>query len=244
MAHELGHNMSLLHAPCGGPGLVDARFPTSDGSIGVWGYDHLNGELIAPSSPDIMGYCFENAWIGDFHFKNAFNYRVREERTLAAAASEVRMRSLLIWGGLDRNGDLTLEPAFVVDAPPSLTSAGGPYALAGEDAFGNTLFALDFAMNEIAHGEGGRFAFTIPVEANWSNRLARVVLAGPEGSVEITRESGRTAALLLDQSTGQVKGILRDWPEPGESAVSARSVLPEPGIEVIVSPGIPDPSDW
>ena len=244
MAHELGHNMSLLHAPCGGAGLVDARFPNSDGSIGVWGYDHVNGELIAPSSPDIMGYCFENAWIGDFHFRNAFNYRVREERTLAAAASEVRTRSLLIWGGLDRNGYLTLEPAFVVDAPPSLPLAGGPYALAGEDALGNTVFTLDFAMNEIAHGEGGRFAFIVPVAANWSNRLARVVLAGPEGNAEITRESGRTAALLLDQSTGQVRGILRDWPEPGESAVSARSVLPEPGIEVLVSPGIPDPSDW
>ncbi|MXW03498.1 MAG: hypothetical protein F4Z81_00350 [Gemmatimonadetes bacterium] len=244
MAHELGHNMSLLHAPCGGAGLVDARFPNSDGSIGVWGYDHVNGELIAPSSPDIMGYCFENAWIGDFHFRNAFNYRVREERTLAAAASEVRTRSLLIWGGLDRNGDLTLEPAFVVDAPSSLPPAGGPYALTGEDAFGNALFTLNFTMNEIAHGEGGRFAFTIPVEANWSNRLASVVLAGPEGNAEITRESGRTAALLLDQSTGRVRGILRDWPEPGESAVSARSVLPESGIEVLVSPGIPAPSDW
>ena len=244
MAHELGHNMSLLHAPCGGAGLVDARFPNSDGSIGVWGYDHVNGELIAPSSPDIMGYCFENAWIGDFHFRNAFNYRVREERTLVTAASEERTRSLLIWGGLDRNGYLTLEPAFVVDAPPSLPLAGGPYALAGEDALGNTLFTLDFTMNEIAHGEGGRFAFTVPVAANWSNRLARVVLAGPEGNAEITRESGRTAALLLDQSTGQVRGIMRDWPEPGESAVSVRSVLPEPGIEALVSPGIPDPSDW
>ena len=244
MAHELGHNMSLLHAPCGGPGQVDALFPNSDGSIGVWGYDHRSGELIAPSSPDLMGYCFENAWIGDFHFRNAFRYRVQEERTLATAASEDRTRTLLIWGGLDRDGDLRLEPAFVVDAPPSLTPASGPYALAGEDVFGNTLFTLNFAMNKIAHGEGGRFAFTIPVEANWSNRLARVILTGPEGSAEITHDSGRTAALLLDQSTGQVRGILRDWPESGESVVTARSVLPEPGIEAIVSPGIPDPSDW
>ena len=39
IAHELGHNMSLLHAPCGHPAGVDPSFPYPDGSVGAWGYD-------------------------------------------------------------------------------------------------------------------------------------------------------------------------------------------------------------
>ena len=34
LPHELGHNMGLLHAPCGGPNLVDPEYPYEDGLIG------------------------------------------------------------------------------------------------------------------------------------------------------------------------------------------------------------------
>ncbi len=37
IAHELGHNMSLYHAPCGGAGGPDSSYPYPDGSIGTWG---------------------------------------------------------------------------------------------------------------------------------------------------------------------------------------------------------------
>ena len=245
MAHELGHNMGLFHAPCGGPLQVDVAYPNTNGNIGVWGYDLLSGELIDPSTPDIMGYCFENPWIGDFHYRNAFRYRYSEELAPVAAASGPRERSLLLWGGADGNGEVVLEPTFVVDAPPSLPRGSGPYGLVGEDVEGNSLFRLSFAMNEIADGDGGSgFAFMIPVQSGWSTRLARITLAGPEGSAEMTRDSNRPAALMLDQATGIVRGILRDWPELEISAGSARRVLPEPGLEVMVSPGIPDPLDW
>ena len=245
MAHELGHNMSLFHAPCGGPSLVDVFYPYTNGSIGVWGYDLLSGLLLDPSTPDIMGYCFEDAWISDFHFRNSINYRTREEEApIAAVASSPQTRSMLLWGSLDGDGELGLEPAFVVNAPVSLPREDGPYQLAGEDAAGNMLFTLSFSMSEIADGEGGGFAFTIPVRANWSDRLNRITLSGPEGFVEMTRDSGRSVALLLDQSTGQVRGILRDWPEPGTAVQGARRVVPESGMDVIVSPGIPDPADW
>ena len=136
-------------------------------------------------------------------------------------------------------------PIFVADAPPSLPQKGGPYRLAGEDSEGNVLFTVEFAMNEFADGNGGSgFAFLVPVQSGWSTRLSRITLAGPEGNTEMTRASNRPAALLLDQATGTVRGILRDWPEQGIFAESARRVLPEPGLEVIVSPGIPAPLDW
>ena len=247
MAHELGHNLNLTHAPCGNVrDLIDPYFPYEIGSIGAWGYDLQRGALKDPSTPDIMGYCFAgDLWISDYHFNKAIDYRILEEEHLLVATAVSKTRSLLLWGGMDENAELFLEPAFVVDAPPSLPREDGPYRLAGEDLNGGTLFSLNFAMNEIADGDGGGgFAFLIPVRSDWSSMLARITLSGPGGYDEITRDSGRSAALLLDQSTGQVRGILRDWPDAGTAVPGARRVLPDPGLEVVISSGIPNATDW
>ena len=80
-----------------------------------------------------------------------------------------------------------------------------------------------------------------------STGLARIELSGPEGFAEMTRDNGRdgnqdnstSAALLLDQSTGVLRGFLRNWPEPGSSQVAARRTLPEPGLSVVVSQWVP-----
>lgn len=40
IAHELGHNMSLLHAPCGNPDRIDPSYPHANGTIGDWRYDY------------------------------------------------------------------------------------------------------------------------------------------------------------------------------------------------------------
>ena len=53
LAHELGHNLSLRHTPCGGPGGVDPDYPHNEGFTGVWGVDFdIGGEfghLISPA---------------------------------------------------------------------------------------------------------------------------------------------------------------------------------------------------
>ena len=51
IAHELGHNLGLRHAPCGGAGNPDPSFPHPDGSAGAWGYDFARGELVRPTTP-------------------------------------------------------------------------------------------------------------------------------------------------------------------------------------------------
>lgn len=252
IAHELGHNMSLLHAPCTintDDPFLDPDFPYPVSAVGAWGYDLLNEILVHPDTMDVMG-CGD--WISDYFFNKSLGYRFHQENeTLLAAAYGPPGRSLLLWGGVSSDGELLLEPSFVVDAPPSLPDLNGPYLLTGKDDDGGMLFRLAFGMAEIADGNGERaFAFIIPARAEWSNQLTEITLSGPEGfstlggDEEQGDQDASTAALLLDPDTGMVRGILRDWPEPSANPLAARRSLPESGLEVISSTGVPGRADW
>ena len=78
-AHEVGHNMGLRHAPCGGAGGPDPRFPYRDGGTGVWGYNPAGGGIIDPDQyKDLMGYC-NPSWVSDYSFEKALDFRIRTE---------------------------------------------------------------------------------------------------------------------------------------------------------------------
>ena len=101
-------------------------------------------------------------------------------------------------------------------------------------------------MTEIVDGDGGSsFAFTVPVREVWSATLSRITLSGPEGLVGVIKDGGKSAALLLDRNSGKVRGILRDWQEESTGIQTARRVVPpEPGLDILISGGIPDPVEW
>ena len=249
IAHELGHNMSLRHAPCAVLTGPNEYYPHELGAVGSYGWDFDFygpgvGRLVLNHAPDLMSYC-QNRWIGAYSFTKALNYRVSLEG-LPAPEELFASRSLLVWGGVDENGALFLEPAFMVDAPASPPGTNGPYRLEGESTEGAALFSLGFAMPEFVHdlGEGGgAFAFVLPVRSDWNRTLARVTLSGPEGVVELNGEGDHASALLVDSVTGRVRGYLEDWPAPGASgSVAARRVLPEPGLDVTISRGLPVPA--
>ena len=248
IAHELGHNLSLDHAPGCGAGDPDPEYPYEDGSIGVWGYDFLNETLVNPGTSDIMTYC-DLPWISEFSFAKAMGHRSRSASPRLAARYSSPPRGLLLWGGLNESGELFLEPAFVVSAPPLPPRLDGPYQLTGEDEDGDAVFTRSFGMAEIGcGGRGGSFAFILPVGRDWPDRLARIVLAGPEGLSILDGEEDPSAALLLDRTTGSVRGVLRDWTEaagplPAGKRLSA-GAQPEPGLEVLTSRGLPDSASW
>ena len=160
VAHELGHTLSLAHAPCGGPLGVDPLYPYDDGSIGAWGYDARSNDLVSPDTPELMGYCGSD-WISDYHFAKAFGYRLLSES--ASATLGAAEKSLLVWGGEHPDGTPYLEPAFVADAPPVLPERDGAHRLTGWDEDGDELFSLSFDMERIADGDGrSSFAFAVP----------------------------------------------------------------------------------
>ena len=255
IAHELGHNVSLLHAPCGDVGsTADPRYPYPEGSIGAWGYAWPGefyvfggggGGLVHPQWKDLMGYC-SGDWISDYHFTNALRHRLLDEGAAAKAVAAVPTRSLLVWGGVDPAGKAFLNPAFVVDAPVALPDSAGAYTVTGRDAGGGELFSLSFAMPVLADAEGASsFVFAVPAEAAWEGRLASVTLSGPSGEVVLDGETNRPMAILRDPASGQVRGFFSELSQDvGTAAAAAAAIDAEPGMRVLFSRGIPDAAAW
>ena len=242
VAHEFGHNLGLGHAPCGGAGGPDPGYPHTGGVAGAWGYNRQSRSLVLPSVPDVMGYCWPRQAISDYFFSRAFWYRLSDE----VGTWYRRGQALLVTGGIGTNGKPFLNPAFVVEAAPSLVDDTGEWQVVGEAADGRILFSRRLDMAEVADSEGrSSFALALLTESGWTNTLSRIVLAGPSGTAEMNRESGPAMALLRDPRTGRVRGILNDWPLGAAAGTQAATrALPERGLDVQVSTGIPRPDAW
>ena len=242
IAHELGHNLNLSHTDCGNPAGVDPTFPYPDARTGVWGYDPRDGGSMVPSSwADFMSYC-DPAWVSDYYFTNALRFRLADTTEVQASAAT---RTLLVSGGASADGALHLDPTFLVETSPVVPHFPGPYQMTGWRADGSELFSLSFEMQEVMDGDGrSGFMFALPVEAGWELELASLVLTGPNGSVEMRDGSEPPIAIMRDPVTGQVRALMRDLPA-GAMVPGALDVLaPEPGLEIMVSGGLPNLAAW
>ncbi len=232
LAHEVGHNLSLQHAPCGNPDDVNPAFPYPDGSIGVWGYDFRNGSVVPPDhSTDIMTYCYTLPWISDFHFEEVIDHRAQLVASAASAASHPPSDMLVLWGGAV-DGELWLDPVLSMKATTRLPEARGPYRIRGTASDGQPVFSLDFTPTEDKYG-GKHFFFTVPIEADWEDALERVTLTGPEGEAYVDQTDERRITVVTDPGTGRVRAILRDW----EGALPAL-MREEADLEVSVTRGL------
>ncbi len=244
IAHELGHNMSLLHAPCQVALGLDASFPHPRGNIGAWGYDFRRAQLVHPLRKDHMSYC-HFTWTSDYHFTNALRHRLRDEGPSAATFGAAPARSLLLWGGVDTKGTPFLNPAFVADAPPALPDSAGDWTVTGRDAAGRELFSLNFTMPVALaeEAEVSSFVFALPVRPGWAEALATVTLSGPDGTATLDGDSDMPMAILRDPVTGQVRGFLDGLATA--AAVAGNGAAPgAAGLDVLFSRGIPDAAAW
>jgi len=73
LAHELGHNFSLPHAPCGFPSNTDIEYPYNFGAIGSYGTDQDYTTIFNPELKDVMGYCGGDH-VSDYNYEKAQDY--------------------------------------------------------------------------------------------------------------------------------------------------------------------------
>lgn len=98
--HELGHAHGRYHAPCGGAGGPDSRFPYTSGGIGVPGWDVRTGTFVRvggrrDATKDFMGYC-SPSWVSDYTWKALFSRIVGIGEEIAPLSSQARVRYHLL----------------------------------------------------------------------------------------------------------------------------------------------------
>ena len=153
IAHEIGHTLSLPHAPCGGPAGPDPNYPYATGSIGTWGYDIVTGATFNPSSyKDLMTYC-NPSWVSDYNFGKVLAFRTSPYGYGAVEPLAAGQTALTVFGAIEApvieawSPNAIAETATVmsvVDAPFVEPGPTGSYTLVGFDAAGKVVASTSF----------------------------------------------------------------------------------------------------
>lgn len=258
LAHELGHNLGLSHAPCGGAVGADRNYPYLDGKIGRPGYDVFVSRAYAPErAGDIMGYCATEAWISDFNYMKVLTQRERVADAFAAeeaAAPAGEVESLLVWGR-DTAAGWVLEPAFRVGGVPEVVT-GSAARVVLVDAAGRVVARAPVRLALLDHSSERGFAALVPLPragrlAAWRLEIDGRVVAERRAAREADRRfaaaprafrtddetllfawdaEAQPLALLRDADTGEVLSFARG----GRLELASRAQR----VEVLLSDGV------
>jgi hypothetical protein len=132
MIHELGHNYSRSHAPCGSVGSSDPNYPYADGALGPTPlFDVISDSVVSPSGlSDVMGYC-SGVWFSDYNLREV--QRFLEARPQTAAIVEALAASpgtgkaageILVVSGVIGLDGVRLGPVQTLRGEASVAPAG------------------------------------------------------------------------------------------------------------------------
>ena len=241
MAHGFGHNLSLLHAPCGVYN-GDPRYPHEGGVTRGVGMERMEPCETHHSGPDgvlqsevdqrLPLHQGDELPDGPGHGPEG----VPCTRKIAPAVGRrPRRRHAVSESGI-RSGcsaDAASEGRWL---PARGHGRGGPRTL----------------LSGVRHVRGGggprprhRLHLHIAVQAGWEDHLWSITLAGPGGEVALDGHGEQPMAILRDRTTGQVHAILGDLPSTTRTYTAAAELLsPGPELTLQFSRGIPGVEAW
>jgi Peptidase M66 len=171
LTHELGHNLSLPHAPCGGPANPDPQYPYANAQLGagsrfIWGYNAPNKTFIDPritTRHDIMSYC-DGDTFSDYNYRKIQVYLTPADAKISMATTAALVtgpQDLLLISGQIAAGKAQLKPIKSFYGEPKLLP-DGPYTLRIVTATQGTL-EYRFASKVLDHDSTQQhFGFSIP----------------------------------------------------------------------------------
>ena len=149
MLHEIGHNTSLAHAPCGNPGALDASYPYAGGVLGanavynsLYADDVTIGALSIASTDagpmtDLMGYC-GGSFFSDYNYskvqlfleaRSSPDALGMKSLTTNVDTTSSSLGYLVLSGRIDARG-VSMNPAHATTTGPRASVVeGGAYRL-------------------------------------------------------------------------------------------------------------------
>ncbi len=199
-AHEMGHNYSLQHSPCGGPGRVDPNYPYKNARLGprrVW--SSFQDRFIGPKETfyDLQSYC-RPRFTSDYSFKKAGRYlgqlaslaAQQPPKVLASNTSDYahltrtgkRAQGLALTGHVDDQGQWSFRRAVYSDQNPLPIDslAVHSHIVTLFDVNGMEISSQSFSPMEVVHGTGFGWGVRIAVPVSRPVELVVTDLNGIE----------------------------------------------------------------
>jgi hypothetical protein len=227
MTHEMGHNFSRPHAPCGNPASPDPNYPYAGGALSATPlFESLLDDIQSPANQtDVMGYCNGN-WFSDYNWREVQRFleaRPQPAAATAAAGGTPTAETLVVAGRIDASG-VHFEP--VQRARGTATAVpSGEYRLRVRAADGGT-FEFPFDAVEVDHANPPEQHFFVTLPA-----------PGPVAQLDVLRDGG--VLQHGPDSRARVQGVTAPrgapsirWQETGTRLALTWDVAAAPVISV------------
>ena len=214
-AHEVGHTLDLLHAPCNDPSAsLDPEYPYPDGGLGpARGWHPVFNRFIDRDSveyddggrvhgyADLMGYCEVN-FVGDYSYQRALMYlqaphyaewsREADACWTEDGEAATPERTLAVVGMVAPDGAATIvgtAPSALPPTAPAPAGTGDAWLLSLLDSGGGELYRQRVALEaDVVHGHQPSLGRVWRARVPYAaGRGATVVLRDDSGAIRMRR---------------------------------------------------------